>query len=61
MGATWWYPYSPNFRPTNESPIGPLHSPGICLMHTSKIREIMALLSPLYHAEMLKNAKVQVS
>jgi hypothetical protein len=27
-------------------------------MHTSKIREIMALLSPLYHAEMLKNAKV---
>jgi hypothetical protein len=30
-------------------------------MHTSKIREIMALLSSLYHAEMLKNAKVQVS
>jgi hypothetical protein len=30
-------------------------------MHTSKISEIMALLSPLYHAEMLKIAKVQVS
>ena len=30
-------------------------------INTSKIREIMALLSPLYHAEMLKNAKVQVS
>jgi hypothetical protein len=23
-------------------------------MHTSKIREIMALLSPIYHAEILK-------
>jgi hypothetical protein len=30
-------------------------------MHTSKIKEIVALLSPLYHAEMLNNAKVQVS
>jgi hypothetical protein len=30
-------------------------------MHTSRIREIMALLSLLSHAEMLKNAKVQVS
>jgi hypothetical protein len=30
-------------------------------MIASMIREIMALLSPLYHAEMLKNAKVQVS
>jgi hypothetical protein len=59
--ATWWYPYSPNLRPANESHIGPRHYPGIHSMHTSKIREIMALLSPLYQCEMLKNAKVQVS
>jgi hypothetical protein len=61
LGRTWWYPYSPNLRQANESPIGPLHCPGICSMHTSKIREIMALLSTLYHAEMLKIVKLQVS
>jgi hypothetical protein len=45
----------------SEIHLGPLNCPGICSKHTSKIREIMALLSPLYHAEMLINAKVQVS
>jgi hypothetical protein len=30
-------------------------------MHTSKIREIMALLSPLYQCEKIKNVKVEVS
>jgi hypothetical protein len=61
LGSHLVVPYSPNWRPGNERPIGPLYCLGICSMHTSKIREIMALLSPLYHGEMLKNAKVQVS
>jgi hypothetical protein len=39
--------YNPYLRPGNESPIGPLHCPGICSMYTSKIREIMTHILPL--------------
>ena len=37
QGATKWYPYIPNRRTGNDSPICPLHCPGVRLMHTSKI------------------------
>ena len=42
QGATKWYPYSPNWKVGNDSPMGPLHCPGVRLMHTSKIREILS-------------------
>jgi hypothetical protein len=61
LGSHLVVPLQPKFETGKESPIGLLNCPGICSMHTSKIRAIMALFSPLYHAEMLKNAKVQVS
>ena len=35
--ATKWYPYSPNWRLGNDSPLGPLQCLGVRLMHTSKI------------------------
>ena len=42
QGATKWYPYSPNLRAGNDSPMCPLHCLGVCLMHTSKKREIIS-------------------
>ena len=44
QGATKWYPYIPNRRAGNDSPMCPLHCPGVRLMYTSKIREIIRVL-----------------
>ena len=41
-GATKWYPYSPNRGAVNDSPMCPLHCPGVRLMQNSKIREIIS-------------------
>jgi vancomycin permeability regulator SanA len=47
-------PIQPKFEIVKREPYRPLHCPDIHSMHTSKIREIVALLSPLYDCEMLK-------
>ena len=41
QGPTKWYPYNPNLRAGNDGPMCPLHCLGVCLMQTSKIREII--------------------
>jgi len=58
QGATKWYPYSPNRRVGNDSPMCPSHCPGVRLMHTSKIREIIVDLLSYARVEC---EKVQVS
>ena len=54
-------PLQHKFETGKWEPYNPLHCPGIYSMHTSKISEIMALLSPLYHCEILKMAKFRWS
>ena len=61
QGATKLYPYIPNRRAGNDSPMCALHCPGVRLMHTSKIREIIRDLSPLCMRRMWKNGKVRVT
>ena len=60
QGATKWYPYSPNRRVGNDtcSPMCPSHCPGVRLMHTSKVREIIVDLLSYVSVEC---EKVQVS
>ena len=48
QGATKWYTYSSNWRVGNDILIGPLHCPGVRLMQTSNIREIISDLWPLW-------------
>lgn len=57
MSTTLRYPYSP-IRDRKFKSIDPIHCPAIYLMHTSKRKEIMDHLLPLYHCETLKSAKV---
>lgn len=46
--TTLWYPRSPKMRMGNGS------LPGICLMHSPKIRNITIHILSLYHREMFK-------
>ena len=39
---TKWYPYNPNWKVGNDSPMGPLRCRGVRLLHTSKTREIIS-------------------
>ena len=61
QGATKWDVYRPNRRVRNHSPMCPIHCTGVCVMHISKIRQIISDLKHLCVHRMWKRGKVRVS